>query len=82
MQAVNKSKLTAKVLQLRAVIKNLAWVTTLAAHGRDEDESAVVAALRVTGCEVEIVNWDDKSVNWSQFNPVVLRSAWDYLCQS
>ena len=60
------------------MIKKLAWVTTLAAHGRDEDESAVVAALRLTGCEVEIVNWDDKSVNWSQFNRVVLRSAWDY----
>ena len=42
------------------MIKKLAWVTTLAAHGQDEDESAVVAALRLTGCEVEIVNWDDK----------------------
>jgi glutathione synthase/RimK-type ligase-like ATP-grasp enzyme len=60
------------------VIKNLAWVTTRAAHGRDEDETAVVAALGLAGCAVEIVNWDDKTVNWSKFNRVVLRSAWDY----
>lgn len=60
------------------MIKNLAWVTTQAAHGRDEDETAVVAALGVAGCSVEIINWDDKSVNWSKFDRVVLRSAWDY----
>jgi len=60
------------------VIKNLAWVTTQAAHGRDEDETAVVAALGVAGCTVEIVNWDNKAVTWSKFDRVVLRSAWDY----
>ena len=60
------------------MIKNLAWVTTQAAHGRDEDETAVVAALSLAGCAVEIVNWDDKTVNWSKFDRVVLRSAWDY----
>ena len=60
------------------MIKNLAWVTTQAAHGRDEDETAVVAALGVAGCTVEIVNWDNKAVNWSKFDRVVLRSAWDY----
>ncbi|MEI8022652.1 MAG: hypothetical protein WCH63_00520, partial [Actinomycetota bacterium] len=60
------------------MIKNLAWVTTRAAHGRDEDETAVVAALGLAGCAVEIVNWDDKTVNWSKFDRVVLRSAWDY----
>ncbi len=60
------------------MIKNLAWVTTRAAHGRDEDETAVVAALGLAGCAVEIVDWDNRDVNWSQFERVVLRSAWDY----
>ena len=60
------------------MIKNLAWVTTQAAHGRDEDETAVVAALSLAGCAVEIVNWDDKTVNWAKFDKVVLRSTWDY----
>lgn len=60
------------------MIKKLAWVTTRDAHGRDEDEPAVLAALRIKGVSVEVTDWDDISVNWSQFDRVVLRSAWDY----
>jgi glutathione synthase/RimK-type ligase-like ATP-grasp enzyme len=60
------------------VIKNLAWVTTRAAHGRDEDEPALVDALESAGCKVDIVDWDNRDINWSHFDRVVLRSAWDY----
>lgn len=60
------------------MIKKLAWVTTRDAHGRDEDEPAVLAALRIKGVSVEVIDWEDTSVNWSQFDRVVLRSAWDY----
>lgn len=60
------------------MIKELAWVTTRAAHGRDEDEPALVDALESAGCKVDVVDWDNRDVNWSQFARVVLRSAWDY----
>ena len=60
------------------MIKNLAWVTTRAAHGRDEDEPALVDALESAGCKVDVVDWDNRNINWSQFERVVLRSAWDY----
>jgi glutathione synthase/RimK-type ligase-like ATP-grasp enzyme len=60
------------------VIKNLAWVTTRAAHGRDEDEPELVDALESAGCKVDIVDWDNRDINWSHFDRVVLRSAWDY----
>ena len=60
------------------MIKNLAWVTTRAAHGRDEDEPALVDALESAGCKVDVVDWDNRDVNWSQFERVVLRSTWDY----
>ena len=60
------------------MIKNLAWVTTRAAHGRDEDEPALVDALESAGCKVDIVDWDNRDINWSHFDRVVLRSAWDY----
>ena len=39
------------------MIKNLAWVTTRAAHGRDEDEPELVDALESAGCKVDIVDW-------------------------
>ena len=60
------------------MIKNLAWVTTRAAHGRDEDEPELVDALESAGCKVDIVDWDNRDINWSHFDRVVLRSAWDY----
>ncbi len=60
------------------MIKNLAWVTTRAAHGRDEDEPALVDALESAGGKVDIVDWDNRDINWSHFDRVVLRSAWDY----
>jgi glutathione synthase/RimK-type ligase-like ATP-grasp enzyme len=30
------------------------------------------------GVSVEVLDWDDPEVNWSRFDRVVLRSAWDY----
>lgn len=60
------------------VIERLAWVTTGEARGRDEDEPLALAALERTGVRVEVVDWDDAEVDWSAFDRVVLRSAWDY----
>ena len=60
------------------MIERLGWVTTQEARGRDEDEPLGLAALERAGVSVEVVDWDDQAVDWSRFDRVVLRSAWDY----
>lgn len=60
------------------MIGRLAWVTTQEARGRDEDEPLGLAALDRAGVSVDVVDWDDHAVDWSLFDRVVLRSAWDY----
>ncbi len=60
------------------MIERLAWVTARVARGRDEDEPLALAALGRTGVSVDVVDWDDPAVDWSAFDRVVLRSAWDY----
>ncbi|GAA3865331.1 ATP-grasp domain-containing protein [Streptomyces sedi] len=60
------------------MIERLAWVTTRAARGRDEDEPLALAALERAGVRVEVVDWDDPDVPWSRFDRVVVRSTWDY----
>ena len=60
------------------MIEQLAWVTAREARGQDEDEPLALAALQRTGVSVEVLDWDDPEVNWSRFDRVVLRSAWDY----
>src|SRR5262245_9856047 len=34
-------------------------------------------ALRATGADAEIVNWDDQDVDWERFDLALLRSTWD-----
>ncbi|WP_051704479.1 RimK family alpha-L-glutamate ligase [Glycomyces sp. NRRL B-16210] len=60
------------------MIRRLAWVTAREARGRDEDEPLAVNALRRAGVAVEVLDWDDPAADWSGFDRVVLRSAWDY----
>ena len=60
------------------MIKQLAWVTTAVAHGRDDDEPIALGALRRLGVEVTVVDWDDPQVDWSTYDRAILRSAWDY----
>jgi glutathione synthase/RimK-type ligase-like ATP-grasp enzyme len=60
------------------MIRRLAWVTTAAARGLDEDEPLALAALQRTGVEVELVDWDDPQVAWDGFDRAVIRSIWDY----
>ena len=60
------------------MIGRLAWVTTQEARGRDEDEPLGLAALERAGVSVDVVDWDDRAVDWAGFDRVVLRSAWDY----
>lgn len=60
------------------MIGRLGWVTAREARGHDEDETLALGALERTGVDVQVVDWDDASVDWAGFDRVVLRSPWDY----
>ena len=56
----------------------IALVTTQAARGHDHDLDILTAALDAAHQKWQIVNWDDASIDWSQFSIAVLRSTWNY----
>ncbi|MGI5129222.1 ATP-grasp domain-containing protein [Pseudonocardia sp. CA-107938] len=60
------------------MITRLAWLTTAAARGRDDDEPAALAALAAAGVQADVVDWDDEDVDWASYDRAVLRSTWDY----
>ena len=59
----------------------IALVTTQAARGHDHDLDILTAALDAADQKWQIVNWDDASIDWSQFSIAVLRSTWDYFAR-
>ncbi len=59
----------------------IALVTTQAARGHDHDLDILTAALDAASQQWQIVNWDDASIDWSQFSIAVLRSTWDYFAR-
>jgi hypothetical protein len=56
----------------------IALATTQLARGLDHDLEILTAALDEIGEPWSVVNWDDQSIDWSEFSIVVLRSTWDY----
>jgi glutathione synthase/RimK-type ligase-like ATP-grasp enzyme len=60
------------------VIDRLGWVTARAARGYDLDEPLALAPLHEAGVEVDVVDWDDETVDWASYDRVLLRSPWDY----
>src|SRR6266852_4930024 len=42
------------------------------------DDQLFVAELQKQGAKVIPAVWDDESVNWKEFDGVVIRSCWDY----
>ena len=56
----------------------LALVSARAARGLDEDMPPLLAACAAAGVHAEIVDWDDRGVDWARFDVALLRSAWDY----
>jgi glutathione synthase/RimK-type ligase-like ATP-grasp enzyme len=59
-------------------VRRLALVTCRAARGLDEDMAPLVAAFRAAGVAAELVDWDERSIEWARFEAALLRSAWDY----
>jgi hypothetical protein len=56
----------------------VAFVSARAARGLDEDLPPFEAALRAAGVRMEVVDWDDPTVQWESFDLALLRSTWDY----
>ncbi|GIU83678.1 MAG: ATP-grasp domain-containing protein [Acidimicrobiales bacterium] len=55
-----------------------ALVTAPEFHRLDDDLAPLRNALGERGLEAALVDWDDRHVDWSAFDAVVLRSPWDY----
>jgi len=56
----------------------IALVTACAARADDHDLPPLLAALQARHAAVEVVDWDDASVDWARFRLALLRSPWDY----
>lgn len=44
----------------------------------EQDDQLLLAHLAWRGLPVRLVRWDDSTVNWENFDLVVIRSTWDY----
>ena len=56
----------------------VAFVSARAARGLDEDLPPFEAAMQSAGVRMEVVDWDDPTVQWESFDLALLRSTWDY----
>lgn len=56
----------------------IALVSVAAARLLDEDLAPLLDALRATGAETQVADWDDVTVDWARFDLALLRSTWDY----
>jgi O-ureido-D-serine cyclo-ligase len=56
----------------------VAFVSARAARGLDEDVPPFEAAMQSAGVRLEVVDWDDPTVQWESFDLALLRSTWDY----
>jgi hypothetical protein len=56
----------------------VALVTCAALPDLDPDDRLLLGPLAAAGVTAEPAVWDDPAVDWSAFDLVVLRSAWDY----
>lgn len=58
--------------------RRIALVSCVEALDVDYDMDLVCHALRRAGATVDVVSWDDATVEWSSYDTAVIRSTWDY----
>ena len=58
--------------------RSVALVTHLGMSALADDDVPLVPALGALGISSLIVSWDDPTVEWHQFELVILRSCWNY----
>ena len=56
----------------------VALVSCAEARQLDADLAPIVSALNALQIDAAIVDWDNATVDWSQFAVAIVRSAWDY----
>jgi len=56
----------------------VALVTCAELPDADPDERLVIEPLAARGIRADVAVWDDPSVDWSAYDLVIVRSAWDY----
>src|SRR5262249_23702879 len=59
-------------------LAGLALATCAELPEGDDDAAPLIEALARRGVEAVSAVWDDETVDWSRFDLVVVRSAWDY----
>jgi hypothetical protein len=60
------------------LMSSVAFATYQEEPGITADDAPVAGALRRAGVNVTPVVWDDVGASWSEFDAVLIRSAWDY----
>ena len=58
--------------------KSVALVSCAEAHDHDTDLPLLIRAFGDRGIVADVVDWDNPTVDWSQYVAAVLRSPWDY----
>ena len=56
----------------------VALATAAAVPAEFDDDARLAAALRERGADAAPAVWNDRTVDWSRFDRVVIRSTWDY----
>lgn len=56
----------------------IAFATCSPKQAMWEDDLPAAAVLKEAGLSVEFIAWDDPGADWSVFDRVIVRSAWDY----
>jgi len=59
-------------------LKRIGLVTCLEIPEPDPDEEIQLQSVRDAGAEVELIAWDDPTIDLASFDVIVLRSCWDY----
>jgi glutathione synthase/RimK-type ligase-like ATP-grasp enzyme len=60
-------------------MSRLALVTDQASLPIDYDMALLLDACRAAGLVAEVCDWEDPTVDWSEFDAVLLRSPWSYV---
>ncbi|ECE0486473.1 hypothetical protein KX75_20080 [Salmonella enterica subsp. enterica] len=62
-------------------MSRIALVTDADSINNDFDMPLLIDALKLINVKTDVVQWDDKNIDWSIYTLVVIRSPWSYLNQ-
>ncbi len=59
-------------------MRRICFLSMDSLDGYTFDDNLAIEPLRELGFEVSTISWRDKSVNWDDFEIVIIRTTWDY----